>query len=212
VSFRWRSGGPALAKRPSRRRPVKPLVSLENLYESVELFYPIASPREQRALQLHYFGFQENLTAFAVVYSLDLPDQERAIVLSVFTVMAYAFLESGAGFRTIRFGEVRHAWRASAAFVRDLRSHGEPGVTSEPEVVRYFLNVLMPRGFADLEPESPPMVAARILKVVVDCLHRSCIRPPDRPPVRRGLWRRSRRWMRLPRGLRPPVVRRRGRS
>ena len=132
-----------------------------------------ASPEEKAALQGRCGSLQEDLAAFAVVYSQHLPDRERALVLALLPLVLDVFLRSGATFRTIRRAEILHAWKASAAFVRDLRTGVDGKGNVEPEVLLLVLDLLLETEPAEMEPEAPPLVAVRILKTVTDCLNRA---------------------------------------
>lgn len=166
------------SKAISAERPaVKQLVGREAMEAAAEAF-SVASREDKVELERRCGRLQEDLTAFAVVYSMGLAN--RALVLGAFAVIFDAFLRSGARFRKIRPGEITHAWKASAAFVRDLGPPGAADATSEPEVVRFILDLLEARAAATIDPESPEWVAVRILKVAADCLNRAGILPPAR--------------------------------
>jgi hypothetical protein len=172
--------GVSLANGPFERKPVKQLVSAETIEQTLEAF-DSASPEEKIALQQRCGRFQEELTAFVVAYSGDLPDRERGLTLALLPLVMDAFRRSGAAFRKIRPGEIVHAWKASAGFARDLNVRAHSQAMVEPEVLLLVLDVLFESDPADMESDSAPFEAARILKVAVDCLNRAGV-----PPVARG--------------------------
>src|SRR5215218_8756183 len=134
----WGNGEPHLRKGAG----VKQLVSAEMIEQTLESFNS-ASPEEKTALRLGTGSFQEELTAFAVVYSENLPDHERALVLALLAAVVDAFRRSGATFRKVRRAEILHAWKTNAAFVRDLRAGGDGRGNAEPEVLLLVLDLLL---------------------------------------------------------------------
>ncbi|HEV7588562.1 MAG TPA: hypothetical protein VGO40_10640 [Longimicrobium sp.] len=159
---------------------MKPLVSREIVEETVGVFNA-ASPEELDGLRAKCGPFQEEVTAFVIVYTEGLPNRERALVLAVYALMVEAFRRSGATFRRVRSGEVIHAWKSSAAFVRDLRSGRPAPATAEPEVLLLVLDMLLGENDpAGLDAEAAPFVAVRVLKTAADCVHRAGVLPAAR--------------------------------
>jgi hypothetical protein len=119
-----------------------PLVSREIVEDTIGAF-DTASPEELAGWRAQCGSFQEELSAFVLVYTEGLPDRERALALAVYTLMVKAFRRSGATFRKVRNGEVIHAWKSSAAFIRDLRSERPAPAIAEPEVLLLILDMLL---------------------------------------------------------------------
>ncbi|MFL5384913.1 MAG: hypothetical protein ACJ8GN_20535 [Longimicrobiaceae bacterium] len=159
---------------------MKPLVTEEIVEQTLGAF-EVASPEEREAMRQGCGPFQEDLAGFVAAFSMGLPDRERGLTLALLALIIDAFRRTGATFRKIRKGEILHAWKASAAFVRDLQTKPEGPVTvAEPELMLLILDLVIGSDPANLDPDAPSLVSVRILKTAADCIHRAGALPAAR--------------------------------
>lgn len=145
---------------------MKQIVSEEIVRQVIDA-HGAATDEERDRLAARYGGFQHELTGFVIAWSQDLPDRERATVIALLPMIYDAFIRSGAKFRQVRHNEVVHAWKLSAAFVRDLKRDVSETMYAEPEILGFMLDVMLDRDPETLVDEAPQLAAARILQTVI---------------------------------------------
>lgn len=158
---------------------MKQIVSEEIVRQVIDA-YDAATPEEHDRLAARCGRFQHELTGFVVAWSQDLPERECALVIGLLPMIYDAFIRSGARFRQVRHNEVVHAWKLSAAFIRDLKRDENDTRHAEPEALAFMLDMMLDREPATLVDEAPQLVAARILQTVIACLNRAGTPVPAR--------------------------------
>jgi hypothetical protein len=124
---------------------------------------------------------QEELTAFVLAFTSELPSDALGLALYAHLVVIEAFRRSGARFRKLKPTRIENTWKDNFGFINDLKAGGssrapfqlKPELVSEPAVMQYVIDALTE------ENEDDPVTISdgdfwrilQVLKTVADCMH-----------------------------------------
>ena len=124
---------------------------------------------------------QQQLTAFVLAYTADLPAEALGLALYAHFVVVEAFRGSGAKFAKLKPAHIEAAWKDNFGFINDLKAAGysrtpfelQADLVSEPAVVQYVIDALTE------ESDDDPVAVSdtdfwhilHVLKTVSDCMH-----------------------------------------
>ena len=159
---------------------MKPLVD-EQLMESTWNAVGAMSEPEVRQRQSLCGKEQQELTAFVLAYTSELPPEALGLALYAHFVVVEAFRRCGTRFRKLKPAEIERAWKDNSAFVNGLRAAGvsrtpfqlQHGLASEPAVMQYVVDALTEQTEDDpiSITEEDFWRILQVLKTVSDSMH-----------------------------------------